>query len=404
MAMPKYRHKSIYVVATALILTTNLGANYYFYRAQDYTSVFYVDLAMLLAIGIVLKPLFVDSVMQWCFSYITMINIYAAIVFLSYYFKSGFPDPAYGNTILRFILFAAVILAFRRWVSALYRRVLDYWPVYILPASALLLCFLGHFFGGDIQQMLTVNGTPLFLLTLLGLSIYVAIVHSLKTITTQYRMRERNLAIEAEREYLRLATTGMAARLQLMEAASLQNSRAAHDRRHLNPVLLGLLDRGQTADAAALLQSQERAAPELGRTFCENPAVNAAVGHYAALAGQAGIRTEIALDIPARLQIDALELSMVVSNLMENALNACARLPAGRVASLRFTCHNAGRLLLEIENSCADDVALDDGGQPVARAEGHGIGSRSIAAFAKKYDAELLYRVENGAFRVRLLV
>lgn len=404
MAMPKYRDKRIYIAATALILAANLGANYYFYLNGDYTAVFYVDLAMLLVIAIVMKPLFSDSVMQWCFSYITMINIYAAIVFLSYYFRAVLPDPAYGNTLLRFLLFAAVILAFRRWVSALYRRVLDYWPVYILPATALLLCFLGHFFGGDIQQMLTANGSPLFLLTLLGLSIYVAIVHSLKTITAQYRMREHHLVIEAERQYLQLATTGMAARLQLMETAALQNSRAAHDRRHFNHVLQGLLERGQTAEAAALLRREDRPAPELVRMFCENPVVNAAVSHYAGLAEQAGIRTEISLEVPAELKVDALALSMVVSNLMENALQACTRLPEGQTPYLRFIARHAGRLLLEIENSCSADTALDEAGQPVARREGHGIGSRSVAAFAKTHDAELLYRVENGSFRVRLLI
>lgn len=404
MAMPKYRDRRIYIAATVLILTANLGANYYFYLAGDYTAVFYVDLAMLLVIGIALKPLFTDSVMQWCFSYITMINIYAAVVFLSYYLRPLFPDPIYGNIFLRLILFAVVILAFRRWVSRLYRQVLDYWHIYILPASALLLCFLGHFFGGDIQQMLTAHDSPLLALTLLGLSIYVAIVHSLRTLTRQYRLREQNLVIGAEREYLQLATTGMAARLQLMETVATQNSRAAHDRRHFNHVLLGLLERGQTAEAASLLRRDDGAGPGVARTFCENPTVNAAVSHYAGLAQQAGIRTEISLDIPAELKIDALELSMVVSNLLENALQACARLPEGREPSLRFVCRNAGRLLLEIENTCGAEAALDDAGQPVVHAEGHGIGSKSVAAFAKKYDAELMYRVENGSFRVRLLI
>ncbi|WP_207184289.1 GHKL domain-containing protein [Rubrivivax gelatinosus] len=404
MAMPKYRDPRIYIAATALILFANLGANYYFYLAGDYTAVFYVDLAMLLVIGIALKPLFIDSIMQWCFSYITMINIYAAVVFLSYYFREAFPDPAYGNTFLRLIFFAAAILAFRRWVSPLYRQVLDYWHIYILPASALLLCFLGHFLGGDIRQMLTDRDSPLLFLSLLGLSVYIAIVHSLKTITGQYHLREQKLAVEAEREFLQLATTGMAARLQLMEAASLQNSRAAHDRRHLNRILSGLLERGQTAEAAALLQRDDRAGPGLAPAYCENAAVNAAVGHYAGLAEQAGIRTRIELDIPAELKVDALELAMVVANLLENALHACKRLPAGRPPVIRFICRHAGRLLLEIENSCGSDAALDAAGQPLARDAGHGIGSKSVAAFAKKHDAELLYRIENGLFRVRLLV
>ena len=87
MATPKYKNKGVYVVAIIAILAGNLSANYYFYLANNYTAVFHADLAMLLVIGVALKPLFSDKIMQWCFSYVTMINIYAAVVFLSYFFR-----------------------------------------------------------------------------------------------------------------------------------------------------------------------------------------------------------------------------------------------------------------------------------------------------------------------------
>ena len=95
---------------------------------------------------------------------------------------------------------------------------------------------------------------------------------------------------------------------------------------------------------------------------------------------------------------------MVVSNLMENAIQACGRLPQDKAPWLRFTCRSVGRLLMEMENPCAEGTVLDEGGYPVAREKGHGIGSRSLIAFAKRYDGELIYQVENGVFRVRLLV
>ena len=196
----------------------------------------------------------------------------------------------------------------------------------------------------------------------------------------------------------------MSEKLKLMEDVSAQNSRAAHDRRHFNNVLLELLEQGQTGEAAALLQTQNQAVPKIGKTYCENPAVNAAVCHYAGIAEQAGIQTDISLDISNNLNVDTLEFSMVVSNLMENAIHSCAKLPKDIAPYIRFTCRSVGRLLLEMENPCATDSALDQSGYPIIRNEGHGIGSKSVAAFAKKYDAELLFKIENGVFRVRLLV
>lgn len=404
MANPKYKSKTLYILSTAIILVVNVSINYYFYLSENYTAVFYADFTMLMVIGIVLKPLFTDKIMQWCFSYITMLNIYEAVVFLSYIFSDIFPNPAYGNVFLRLILFLVIVVVFHKWVSKPYRSVLDYWYIYILPIVTLQACFLGYLFGGNIEEMLVNNYIPLMLLVLLGLSIYVAIIHSLKTIMKQYVMREANQKMQAEREYLQLAAGNMSQRLELMEEVSARNSRAAHDRRHFNNVLLGLLEQEKTGEATALLQNQNQMTQKISRVYCENPAVNAAVCHYAALAEQAGISTEIELDIPRELTVDFLELSMVVSNLLENAIQACGRLTDGTNPYLRFTCRSVGRFLLEMENPCGSDTALDENGYPFASQKDHGIGSKSVIAFAKKYDGELLYKIENCVFRVRLLV
>jgi signal transduction histidine kinase len=196
----------------------------------------------------------------------------------------------------------------------------------------------------------------------------------------------------------------MSRQLELMDEVSAQNSRAAHDRRHFNNVLLELLEQGKTGEAYTLLESHNQVVPKISKIYCENHAVNAAVCHYASLAERAGIPMEITLDIPGDVNVDVLELTMVVANLMENAIQACERLQQNQASFLRFNCQNVGRLLLEMENPCGEGSVLDESGYPVAYEKEHGIGSKSIIAFAKKYDGELLYKIENGVFQVRMLV
>lgn len=125
---------------------------------------------------------------------------------------------------------------------------------------------------------------------------------------------------------------------------------------------------------------------------------------YANFAEQSGIPIEIELEIPKELQVDSLELSMVVSNLLENAIQACLKKRGNHGKFIHFICHNVGRLLLEMENSCEEDTTLDKDGYPVTHEEGHGIGSKSVLAFARKYDGELIYSIKNEIFQVRLLV
>lgn len=95
---------------------------------------------------------------------------------------------------------------------------------------------------------------------------------------------------------------------------------------------------------------------------------------------------------------------MALSNLLENAIHGCGYLTAGINKYLRFDCRCVGRLALEISNPCAGNIRLDENGRPCSPREGHGVGTKSVLAFAVKYNAELFYRIEDGIFTVRMLV
>ncbi len=396
MATPKYKSKWMYALVTAGILAVNISADAHFYLTANYTAVFYVDLVMLLVIGIALKPLFSDKIMPWCFSYITMLNIYAAVMIVSYLLCGVFPKPIYGNAWLRLLFFFVIVLVFRKWVSRLYRKVLDYWHIYILPILALLVCFLGYFFGSDILKQMESNYLPLALLILLGLSVYISIIHSLKTITEQYQLREENLKIQADRELTRQ-------RLTLMDNAVGQMSTARHDQRHFNHTVVALLRQGENQQAIELLEQGSQFLQLRPAIYCENMSVNAAVSYYAEQAKRQGIQCDIRLNIPEKLSIDELSLAIAISNLMENAIIACTAVPEN-ARVLRFTAVDNGQLLLEMTNPYMGKITLDKDGMPITSKDGHGWGSRSVAAFVKSFGGELLYELLDGIFRVRMIV
>lgn len=59
-------------------------------------------------------------------------------------------------------------------------------------------------------------------------------------------------------------------------------------------------------------------------------------------------------------------------------------------------------LMMEFSNSCDKDTRLGPDGLPVPKSTGHGIGTRSIAAFAEKYQAVCPFQIESGWFKLRL--
>ncbi|WMJ85747.1 sensor histidine kinase [Anaerocolumna sp. MB42-C2] len=401
---PKYS-KKITVLTLLGILAADLGTAGYCYLNGNLTLLSKLDIVLFAVLCFAVRPLFKDTFMQWLFSYITLQNISDIVIILSFEVCRYFPYPAYTNTLLRAVLFSAFLLVMSRHVRPLYRQAVEHWSAYFVVALGLYITFTYYILSADdIIVMLTEQAIPLLLVIFMGLAAYTSIFLSLKNLQREFQVKEENQKMQAEREYLQLAAGNMSQRLMLMEEVSAQNSRAAHDRRHFNNVLLELLEQGKTGEASALLQSQYQKTHVISKVYCENPAVNAAVCHYAGLAEQEGILTEIELDIPHDLTEDTLELAMVVSNLMENAVRACKRLPGNQTPYLSFTCRRVGRLLLEIENPCTEDTVLDEKGYPIAREEGHGIGSKGVIAFVKKYDGELLYKIEKGVFRVRILV
>lgn len=189
----------------------------------------------------------------------------------------------------------------------------------------------------------------------------------------------------------------------MMDEAVRQISAARHDQRHLNYTLFVLLEQGQTEQAATLLACQLEAPSQKPCLYCENVSVNAAVSYYAEQARRQGIACDIRLCMPKIVHTDELSLAMAVSNLMENAINACKALPEEQRA-LSFTAVDTGQLILEMSNPYAGEITLDKKGLPIAREEGHGGGTQSVAAFVKSCDGGLLYEAADGVFWARMLV
>ena len=177
-----------------------------------------------------------------------------------------------------------------------------------------------------------------------------------------------------------------------------------HDMRHQLQTVASLAQRG---DSAALLNyvgsSQEILTAAEPKRYCSDPALDAVLGNAAAQAEELNIDMEIRVGLPKELPVDVFELSIVFANALENAIQAVKELPEdGR----RITCKSLThpRFMVEISNFYAGEITFDRRGIPVADQPGHGIGTRSIVAFAEKHNALYSFRAENGWFKLQIAV
>lgn len=394
---PKYSRKVTDLVML-FILILNLSTAVFCYISGNLTLLAKIDVILFALLCFAVRPFFRDSFMQWLFSYITVINVSFIVVILSFIFSRSLPYPQYSNTLLRLLLFVAVILLFRKVLRPLYHQVAEHWSVFFYVAGSAFFAFSWFMFNSDnIVETITVQTVPLLWLILVTLAAYGSVFYSLKSVGEEYRLKQ-------DKALLELSGKTMKQRLFLMDEAVGQMRVVQHDQRHLNATLLELMQNGDVENAAALLRRQIAALPQNPVRYCDNITVNAAVSYYAALAKGKRIRCELRLDIPEKLPFSELALSMALSNLMENAIHACEKL---NPQAERFLCVHAiytGQLILEVENPYSGEVLLDENGYPTARDDGHGWGGESVRAFVRENGGELLYQVEKDVFNVRLLI
>lgn len=193
-----------------------------------------------------------------------------------------------------------------------------------------------------------------------------------------------------------------------VELAALRRSESQsvlyrHDIRHHLAAIDGFLAADKPQQAREYIQGVcadvEAITP---KRFCENELVNLLCSSYADRAARLGCRLSVEADLPQTLSIADTALCALLSNGLENALNAVGALNEPERKWISCTCGvRAGKLLIEIKNPCAGTVAIRDG-LPVSQQEGHGYGCRSIQTITERNRGLCEFSAEKGLFTLRI--
>ncbi|MDO5390109.1 MAG: ATP-binding protein [Eubacteriales bacterium] len=241
------------------------------------------------------------------------------------------------------------------------------------------------------------------LLVIVNIAIFIILEKYTGLMRHEMELVQEKARLKSDADIMEMAAKTMKERLQSAETMMQKDRMMRHDRRHFEALLLQLLEDGRTSEAKKYLTERLAMEPWGVKKYCENTTVNAAISHYISWAEKEGIQTTVSANIPVRLVVDEMELAITISNLLENAVYACLKLPEAE-RYLKLTAKYKSQLLLEIENSCEGTVPLNSEGYPYSHEENHGIGTRSVLAFVNKTNSEIHYFAEEKRFRVRLIV
>lgn len=239
------------------------------------------------------------------------------------------------------------------------------------------------------------NITVLFLTTLTAVSVFFIIARLLGATAEIVRMQRSEKEMSDRMELQRRSYDRLARK---MEAGRVYR----HDMRHHLRIIEGLArqgDCGRIIEYTGKMNGSLKKIENVER--CKNPEINAVLSEYISRAENSGCRITESFALPAKLPFAEDDVCIVLANAVENAINACVRLPREeRYINISAEWVDNRRLLVSVKNPCADALVFDENGLPVVDrpSEEHGVGLGSVNRIAEKYNGFLRCRLEDGEF------
>lgn len=244
---------------------------------------------------------------------------------------------------------------------------------------------------------------PALLLSMITYSFYLLFYYLFST--TLHQQEE-----EEVQNVLLLQIHSMERQIANFEETGTYLKTLRHDLRHYTTALAASLENNDLDSARKILASVDSNLNKiLEKTTFHNytgdPLLDSILSYNGQRAQQASITYQVKLMLPDNLDISATDLTILMSNALENALNACEQVPPELDPFVSITSiKNGNQLFLEVANSYIQPVVFDSHTHlPAAHSPQHGLGSQSIRTIVKKVNGVCNYVTENGVFRLQIL-
>ena len=296
----------------------------------------------------------------------------SALVFLAHRFLRGLLLQLTGILKNRWMLIA-LLATFGNWLSFLYNG----YPKQVVERELYDNVFY-----------------LLLLLFLLGMN--VLILYTLTLVASYMEELTQARLIEQDNAFL----------VRQIEAVNTRQNeirRMAHDVRHHKRVVLEYLRDGNNKEALSYLEAAEKELSESDQVFSLNVQLNSILSVYKERAEGEGISFETLIKVPEKLFMGAMDLTALVGNILENAVNGCLNSEEEKKqidAKLQI---KNGRFLIQVENTCRRGLVLKESDRP-RRPDGTGIGVLSIERTVDKYGGIVDFHAEGGIFSVRVVI
>lgn len=334
-----------------------------------------------------------DKISQTVFNFWLWINIYDIIANFSAFINDYTLKDAYFLTALRFVLFGGYFILYNKHLKAKHRMLMDrlkvnWWIFSFIPMSFTgLICLVNYYFL-DFHGV-TRNYPVLLMICILMLLVYILIFY---TFQTAGDAMERERIAGNMKEQILLQKKQYEFYLQKREAERIFR----HDARHRDSILISYLENGDVEGAKEFLKKELAEIEKNAKIpLCENTLINAVLSEYRTKAEQEGLEFSARIQMPKEFSCDEAEFCVMLSNLLENSLDAAKSYIAISIKHLNH------QLSLNVKNDYEGELKKSaENNYLTTKPQGSGLGLKSVEAILKSNSGFLKIEDTDGVFDV----
>ncbi|MGL5540924.1 MAG: sensor histidine kinase [Erysipelotrichaceae bacterium] len=195
------------------------------------------------------------------------------------------------------------------------------------------------------------------------------------------------------------------ANLREVETYQTQIRRLSHDLHHHKITLQCLLKDQQYEEAQTYLDVMEQNLPDATPSYTSHKILNAMLVHKQTLCRELHIRYEVHAQSPATLSIYDFDLSVMIGNLLDNALDACKEVAEPDAKFIRVHAKVVNdNFVFEVQNRYNGVLEVQKDGFATTKKDkrNHGLGLSNVARIVDHYQGALDFQYDTSTFTALL--
>jgi sensor histidine kinase YesM len=194
--------------------------------------------------------------------------------------------------------------------------------------------------------------------------------------------------------------------LEMIKTSLQATSTIRHDLKNHMYSIRSLVESGDMKETLNYISGiTEDISARKDRSATGNTVIDSIINFKLQEAEQLGIKTNLDLKIPEKLEIPSFDMTVVLGNLLDNAVKAVNKVKEDPFINLKIK-YDKGRLMIQADNPYIGEIIEEDGKILTSKKdkENHGIGLESIKKVIQKYDGIINIDYSGHIFSVALMM